>query len=57
MVPAEFHVQYFFSNPVSGIQTIARDQLIEDVPKHHPLVKSQIFVYNGDIIVDGQPQK
>lgn len=57
MVPSSYLVQYFFTNPVLGIQTVARDQLVMEVPTKHELSTRQVFIYNQEIIVDGHAMK
>lgn len=35
MVPPDTLIQYFFTNPIQGVYTIARNQLAMDIPKGH----------------------
>ncbi|CAD8064944.1 unnamed protein product [Paramecium sonneborni] len=54
MCPPNFRVTYFFSNPVLGIQTTAKNQLIIQTPQDDPLYSTkQSFLYNGDILIEG----
>ncbi|CAD8069790.1 unnamed protein product [Paramecium sonneborni] len=54
MCPPNYKVTYFFSNPVLGIQTTAKNQLITQTPSDDPLYQTkQSFLYNGDILIEG----
>jgi hypothetical protein len=55
MCPPNFELKYFFTNPVMGILSVARDQLIMDLEENDVLRKPQVIVYNGNIIVDSPP--
>ena len=53
--PPDTLVTYFFTNPVLGIQTVARDQHTMDLEESHPLRQSKVYVYNDDVIIDSPP--
>ena len=55
MSPPSAIIKYFFTNPVRGIQTIARDQLVMELPESDISILPSIYIYNDDIMVDAPP--
>ncbi|CAD8120300.1 unnamed protein product [Paramecium sonneborni] len=54
MCPPNQRVLYFFSNPILGIQTTAKNQMIMQTPQNDPIAQGlQEFLYNGDILIEG----
>lgn len=54
MCPPNSVVYYFFTNPVMGIQTVAKNQLTTQTPESDPLSHEiQEFLYNGSVLIEG----
>ncbi|CAD8208269.1 unnamed protein product [Paramecium pentaurelia] len=54
MCPPNQKILYFFSNPILGIQTTAKNQMIMPTPINDPIAEgTQEFLYNGDILIEG----
>jgi hypothetical protein len=58
VLPPDTKIHYFFTNPVLGIQTVAKEQLVHELESEdyidHELLH---FLYNGEILVEGQQQR
>ncbi|CAD8122767.1 unnamed protein product [Paramecium sonneborni] len=54
MCPPNQKILYFFSNPILGIQTTAKNQMIMPTPANDIIAQgTQEFLYNGDILIEG----
>lgn len=56
MCPPNYKVKYYFSNPIIGVHTEAKDQHIIDVPEEDPTYDPLVYIYGGNILVNGPPK-
>lgn len=52
MCPPRTRIQYFFSNPIMGIETVAKEQLIHELDEEDEIdTKFLDLLYNGRVLV------